>query len=261
MGFFSCLRYLAAVLALSLAGNSHAHLPLRFCFEDVQQQPWTTPDKQGLNFVLLNAVEKSLNEKFVYVALPWKRCLAYVANGEVDGVVAAVYSPERAKYALVPSHADGKERREAALYVDDFHIFVSAGSKVSWNGKQFSNLRGAVAAQAGFIVVSQLRSMGLQVDESSKTAESGLRLLAAGSVEAAVLQGRQALYHQRQDARFRDLAKLPQAFAHVPLHLMIARPSHQKDPKRIEAIWSAIEKERASAEYQAKEKEAFERLR
>lgn len=254
------MRSFFALLISLISLSTHA-APLRFCFEDTAQVPWTTPDGSGLNFDLLKRVEAATGEKFQFVQLPWKRCIAYVATGEMDGVIGAVNSPEREHFAVIPRDAQGRERVSAALYTDHFRVYTRSNSSIKWDGKSFSNLKGSVAAQAGFVVVQQLRQLGVTVDDSSKSAENGLRLLLLNGVDAAVLQGEQALLLQRNDKRFRDQTRvLSIPFMSSALHLMVARPSYQQQPQRIEAIWNAIEKERASAEYQAHEKDVIGKL-
>jgi polar amino acid transport system substrate-binding protein len=44
------------------------------------------------------------------------------------------------------------------------------------------------------------------------------------------------------------LAKQP--FASFDFHLMVGRKAYDKDPKRFEALWNAIAKVRATADYQ-----------
>ena len=229
--------------------------PLKFCFEDVPQTPWTQPDGSGLNFVLLKRVERRLGEQFEFKALPWKRCLAYVASGEMDGVVAAAYSPQRAVWGAVPLLPNGEERAAGRLYFDEFQVYVRPGSKLKWDGKRFANLEGSVAIQAGFVVAERLGKMGVDLDQSGKSAEHALRLLMNGSANVAVLQASQANYLIDGDPRFRGQVEvLPVPFAQVPLYLLMSRKSWLREPRRMEAIWDAIAIERESAEYQKQEK-------
>jgi polar amino acid transport system substrate-binding protein len=255
------LAYTLCLLQISLTAHASPTIPLRFCFEDTEQQPWTMPNQTGLNFDLLKRVEALTGEQFVYQALPWKRCIAYVASGEIDGVLGAAQSAERRQFAAFPQDEKGQERSGASLYTDDFLVYLRSDSKVTWDGHQFKNVNGAIAAQAGFVVAGQLQKLGYQVNERSKTAENGLRLVLIKEVDAAVLQGPQALQLQRKDPRFNtSINVLPQPFSRLHLHLMIAKPSYAKDPKRIEAIWQAIEKVRASSAYQTHEKEVLSKL-
>lgn len=233
--------------------------PLKLCFEDVPQRPWTQPDGTGLNFVLLKAVEQRLGEQFDYIPLPWKRCLAYVASGEMDAVIGAANSTERSRFGRVALSANGKERVETSLYVDSFNVYVRSDSHIDWNGQQFQNMKGSVAIQAGFVVATPLREMGLEVDQSGKSTEHALRLLLAGSSSTAVLQGNQANFLLHGDERFRGKIKvLPTPFASIPMFLLASKKSYVQQSGRFEKLWAAIALERASAAYKNQEKAALE---
>jgi polar amino acid transport system substrate-binding protein len=105
---------LVAISLMCVVGALHA-APLKCCYEDVPQRPWTYPDDKGLNFSLLSQVEKQLGEKFEYVSLPWKRCLAYVNSGTMDGVIGATFSPERLEFGVFPMGKNAEERVAARL--------------------------------------------------------------------------------------------------------------------------------------------------
>src|SRR5471032_2142460 len=100
------LRRLLATLALLLPCHAWS-APLTLCFEDVPQRPWSTPAAKGLNFDLLNRVQKQLGEHFVYTAKPWRRCLQELRVGTVDAVIGAADSAERRHYAIIPTLPDG----------------------------------------------------------------------------------------------------------------------------------------------------------
>jgi polar amino acid transport system substrate-binding protein len=249
------MRFLvfAFVAALALVGPclSDAHAaPLNFCFEDAPQAPWTMPDGTGLNFDMLRRVEKLTGEQFVFVARPWKRCQEEARNGLMDGMIGAADSPERRVYSLPPLLPDGSPDANRAMYQDRVDIYLRAGSGASWDGTTLVNPRGIVVAQTGYFVADLMRARGQNVKDTIKSAEEGLRLLAAGTADVAVLQGRAAEDLVRNDPRFRGrivLAKAP--FTVFPFYLLISRKTHAADPRRIEAIWNAIGSVRTNPDY------------
>ncbi|MBY0446740.1 MAG: hypothetical protein K2Q15_16215 [Burkholderiales bacterium] len=63
------------------------------------------------------------------------------------------------------------------------------GSAVSWNGKELLYLYGGViGAQTGFTIVSQLKELGVQVDDQTRSAEVNLKKLIVNRVVAVALQ-------------------------------------------------------------------------
>ena len=93
---------LAALLLFSAVRSVSAAPALHFCFEDVDQRPWSTPTGTGLNFDLLKRVEGMLGEHFIIAPKPWKRCLEEVRRGTIDGAIGAGDSPERRQFAVFP---------------------------------------------------------------------------------------------------------------------------------------------------------------
>lgn len=236
--------------ALATAAHAAPPSPLTLCFEDVAQRPWSVPAAAGLNFDLLNRVQRELGEQFSYAAKPWRRCMEELRVGTVDGVIAAADAGPRRRYAIVPTLPDGSADPARALYQDDVNVFLRVGGQASWDGHQLSAPRGEVAVQSGYLIGANLRAQGLQPRELVKSADDGLRLLASGLFDVAVLQGAEASRLARADPRFRDrVQQASPPYAVLAFHLMMSRRAYNRDPQRIEAIWHAIGAVRQSAPY------------
>ncbi len=215
----------------------------------VPQAPWTMPDGRGLNFELLKRVEKLTGERFVFVSRPWKRCEEETRNGTMAGMVGAADSPERRRFSLPPLLPDGMPNPGKALYSDRVDLFTRNGSGASWDGQQLINPRGVVVAQRGYYVAQMMRERGQHVLESIKSAEEGLRMLAAGSADVAVLLG-PGEEQVRNDPRFRErITMAAQPFVVFPFYLMIGKKYYAANQARIEAIWNAIAAVRADPAY------------
>lgn len=241
----------ALFAACLMAGATAATAaPLNLCYEDVPQAPWTMPDGAGLNIELLKRVARLTGEQFNYVARPWKRCEEETRSGVMDGMIGPADNPRRRVYSVPPQKPDGTQDPERAMYHDHVALFLRTDSGASWNGKNLVNPRGLVVAQRGYYTVDMLQALGQKVIDTPKSAEEGLRLLAVGTADVAVLMGRAAEDMLRGDARFQGkivLAREP--FATFDFHLMIGRKAFDKDPRRFEAIWNAIAAVRATPEY------------
>lgn len=242
---------------LFLSAGVGAAEPLRLCYEDVPQGYWTRPNGTGVAFDLLRKVESRLGEHFVYSAMPWKRCLEEVRIGTMDAVIGAAESSERRDFAVYPTLPDGSIDSKAAIWTDTFNVFYRIGSKAQWNGKDLVVPDGAVMAQRGYVVASILRDRGYKVVESAKSAADGLRFLAAGSIEVAVLQGVEARWLCANDPRFQGLVLQGRTpYVVLPLHFLPGRLSYERDPGRVQAIWAEIRNMRSTAEYRKLEETA-----
>lgn len=245
-------KSLCALLALMTGMAAHAakEPPLRLCFEDVDQRPWSTPRGKGLNFELLKRVEIHLNEQFIYSPKPWKRCLSELKLGQVDAVVGAADSIDRRAWSRIPQLPDGREDPSRALFEDTALVFLRVGGHGSWDGHELSAPGKVVIVQSGYLVAQQLREKGYLPHDSVKSAADALRMLTTGSFDVAVLQGFEASRLAREDARFKGrVHQADPPYTTVNLHLMVARPTYERDPQRIEAIWQAIGAVRQSKDY------------
>jgi polar amino acid transport system substrate-binding protein len=252
-------KSLCVLLALLTGMSAHAgkEPPLRLCFEDVDQRPWSTPNGKGLNFDLLNRVKLLLNEQFIYSAKPWKRCLSELKSGHIDAVIGAADAVERRSWSRIPQLPDGREDSSRALFEDAALVFLRVGGNASWDGRELVAPGRVVVVQSGYLVGQQLRDKGYVAHDTVKSAADALRMLAAGSFDVAVLQGLEASRLAQHDARFKgrvQQAALPYSTVH--LHLMVGSTTYRRDPQRIEAIWQAIGSVRQSREYRQLEEEA-----
>ncbi len=230
--------------------------PLRLCYEDINQPPWSAPDGSGLNLVLLNKVAQQLDERFTYLPKPWKRCFEELHWGNVDGVIGAADAPDRREIGVLPRLADGRPDPSDALNEDTYYVFTRKGSGASWDGKRLTVPHGAVIVPRSYSAATRLRSQGYPVDEIIKTPEEAFRLMVDGKADVAVLFGRGSV----------ELASSPRFSEHVeeagtpyltqPYFVMAGQSAYNRDPKRFDAIWKAIRDVRASPEYRKLEKNA-----
>jgi polar amino acid transport system substrate-binding protein len=223
---------------------------LTICYEEVVQQPWTRPDGTGLNFELLKRVESQLGEHFRYAPKPWKRCIEEVRMGKVDAAIGAADSAERRQFGALPTLPDGRVDARCALYEEGYRIFLRPGGPASWDGKTLLSPSGVVLVQSGYIIADVLRARGFKPSETARSAEDGLRLVANGTYDIAVLFGPETEHLARTDPRFKDKVVLaPIPYEVLPLFLLFARSTYSRDSKRVDAIWAGIRSVRESSEY------------
>ncbi|MGQ5524706.1 substrate-binding periplasmic protein [Chitinimonas sp. PSY-7] len=235
--------------------------PLRLCYEDVDQPPWTFGDGHGLAFDLLHKVETELSEQFTYSGKPWKRCIEEVKAGIVDGVIGAADVPERQVFVEYPRSANGQVDPGSMLWRDHFYLFAATESKVEWDGVRFQNLNGSIATQRGYSVIYWLNKLGIPVTAESKDADELLRILVTNLAGAVIIQGPVAVKMANNDLRFRGKVRtLAKPFRSEALYLIINKQAYAKSPARINAIWQSIAKNRQSTEYQATEAKALDKF-
>lgn len=238
-----------------------AQTHLRFCFEDELQISWTRPDGSGLTIELLKRVEEKLGERFEFIAKPWKRCQEEVSNGVLDGYFGAAFSEERQQFSVYPRLQNGKIDVDSALHVDQTRIFLRRDSAVTWDGQNLRHVNKSILVQRGYLIGSILSKQGYKIREV-RTEHQGLRLLAAGEADVAILPGFEAQLLVQQDIQFKKLLQIhPLTYASLPLYLAISRHRYQQDAKRFDAIWNAIKSIRNSSSYQQEVEAIYARLR
>ena len=259
MRTFATSITLLAALACQAAYCAPA-APLHLCYEDVPQPPWTMPDGSGLNIELLKRVETLTGEQFVLSSRPWLRCMEETRLGRMDGMIGGADSPERRQFSLPPLLPNGSPDAGKAMYVDNVSIFLRAASGAAWDGKELRNPRRTVVTQRGYFVADLMRARGQRVIDNVKSADEALRLLASGTADVAVLMENSVQNMLRDDPRFRGrIVMAPTPFTVFPFYLLIGRASYEKNPARMEAIWSAIAAVRASPDYRKREEAQLRR--
>jgi polar amino acid transport system substrate-binding protein len=233
-----------------------APAPLRLCFENATIQPWRTADGRGLNIELLQQVSQLAGQPFVYQALPWKRCLASLQANEVEGAFAASFSAERLEIGAYPGGkvADPTKR----MHTDRYVLLRRKGAAVQWDGKQISNLDGAVGVQLGYSIAAQLRGWGVAVEEGNQGALALARRLIMGRVAAVAMGGSDATMLMAQPEVANQLEELPLPLTEKPYYLLLSHQLMASQPELAQRIWKAIETVRNSPAYKKQERQAME---
>ncbi len=251
-------RWLGVFLSLfALCAPLRATESLTLCFESADVKPWRTVDGAGLNFELIKEAAKRTQMRLEFRALPWKRCLAMLQANEVEGAFAASFSADRLEVGVYP----GGKTPDAAkrMHVDRYMLLRRKGDALSWDGKSFKNLNGAIGSQLGYSIGAQLRAMGVNVDEGSQDPLSLVRKLIAGRISAAALGGSDAAgLMSSQPWLAAEVEVLPIALTEKPYFLMLSHAFVKAAPASAARLWDAIEEVRNSAPYRKLEKETFE---
>ncbi|QDQ28877.1 hypothetical protein FNU76_22385 [Chitinimonas arctica] len=247
------LRLILATALLLAAGSASAtESAWRFCHEDNETYPWILKEREGLYVTLTRLAAKRADVQIELVKLPWKRCMAEVKSGVMDGVLGAGFLPERCEIGAYPGEQPCKPDPMLRLYIDRFLIYYNKQRPLSWDGRKLSGYKRRIAVQPGFVVSRLLKEMGVPVDESDKEPYQILRKVSAGMVEGAILQGPVADPLLKDVADFgATIERLPMAFQEYPTWLMMSHQRYKADPKRARALWLAYSQARDSAEYQA----------
>lgn len=214
--------------------------------------PWHSPSKTGLSNFMIDQIGKNLGVTIHTESMPWKRCLALVQLGKMDGAIAASFTPQRIEIGAYPLLASQEPDRSRRMSTESYSLFVrkNDANDIYWDGKTLLSNNLPIAAQAGYSVIEHLENQGIRVDDSDKKPDQLLRKVVLKSVSAAVLirqEGERLLL----DPRFSgEIIRLDPPILSSDAYLLLSHSFVQQNPKLAKRIWREITKVRQSAAYQ-----------
>lgn len=246
------MRPSAALLLLLACSSALAAQPhWKLCHEDNEVYPWILKDREGLYAALARLTSRRTQSQIELVGMPWKRCLAEMQAGTIDGVLGAGFLAERCKQGVYPGGACQPDPT-LHLYYDRFMLYRAKQARLHWDGKVLHDYRKPIAVQPGFVVAKLLKQSGIPTDESDKSPYQILRKVSAGMADGAVLQAPAADPLLQEVADFASTIErdaIP--FQVYPTWLMISHQRYRTDAAQVKALWQAMAQARDSSEYQA----------
>ncbi|PHV09746.1 substrate-binding periplasmic protein [Chitinimonas sp. BJB300] len=241
--------FLAVLLTTSTAFSADKPPVVKLCTEDTDSYPWLLKNRPGLNVIMLQMVAKRLEVKLDIKPLPWKRCMALVKSGAMDGIFKISYKADRkdlGHYPMIGDKADPSKR----MLDDSYSLYRLKGSDVEWNGKAILNAIADVGAQSGFSIVDQLKDLGVAVDDSTRVAKENLQKLLLSRVSAVALQTLEGDNVVASNVEMRDkIERLNPPLVEKPYYLMLSKTFVSLYREFSIQIWDAIAEVRESPEY------------
>jgi polar amino acid transport system substrate-binding protein len=221
---------------------------VNFCHVDQDEYPWVMQTGAGVSQQMIRRLEEKLSIKVSFSAMPWKRCLAELREGNMDGAFRSSFKEERMAMGAYPMN-EGKPDSTKRLHDESYSLYVVKGSRVEWDGRVFKNLTGAIGAPSGYSIVDFLKSRGVAVDDGGKDALSNLKKVVAGRLEGAALQtvvGDCLLQGDAELASKIDKVKIP--LEEKPYYLMLSHRFVNGNPRMAKEIWEKVAVLRESPE-------------
>lgn len=235
-----------ALLCMVPAASLQAAERLTICLEKKVVIPWRLSGNSGLNFDILAIVARRHNIEFRYQSLPWKRCLARLSRGEVDGAFSVSFTEERLAFGAYPGGTAPDAR--ARLHLSRYMLLRRKGSQIDWDGKAFHHVDGVVTFQLGYSVGDMLKRHAVQVIETGDSLTVIARRVLSGSIAAAALYDSDAA-ELMASGPASGLEMLPIPLIEKPYFLMLSHALVKARPALADQIWKGIEDARNSPEY------------
>lgn len=235
-----CSRLAALLLLLLCLVAPLQAGTLSVCVSDEAFPPFTFPDHDGESQTRIRLAVERQGWQVVFVALPWRRCLAGVQQGTYGAVAGATATAEYLSFMAFPQRAGQPDRRRA-LGVTRLVVFRPAGGSAEWDGQHFSGLTKPVLYLSGRSALRLLlaREQVPAVDTARTSTQLALMLLKG--------RGDLAIDHESQVAGLLALPEfqgrfevLPALLGEAPIYLAVGGPLYQRRQQLIEAIWDEL---------------------
>lgn len=254
LAVLSAARLAALVCAAFVplhAGAQDAPASVSLCHENEDSFPWLLKGNKGYSQIMTLQTEKQLGIPIKMVPMPWKACLEAVKAGTVDGAINSSYAKDRAEYAQYPLKLDGEADATKRMYRTTYALYVAKGSSTRWDGTKLT-ASGPIAAQKGFSIIAQLKTLGVQVDDSLTTADDLLAKAASGQFAGVALQtteGENSL--AAAPAIAAKIERLNPPLAEKPYYTIFAKGFFAKHGQTAREIWRIQGKLREAPEFKS----------
>lgn len=235
-----------ACLFLAAVHPAASETVLHVAYEDKTQFPYYMGDTQrvlekpGAAVELVKLLEKQIpGFKIRFSRYPWKRCLAMLETGQVDGIFNASYSPARTRIGEYP-WKNGQVDPSRRLTTISYHLYSLPNADLGWNGKTFEDAGLEIGAPLGYSIVSDLENLGVSVMKVRSSRQS-LQLLTAGRIDAVALQSVTGDFLLATNAdQLKDVVRIDPPLKTKPYYLMLSRHFKAENPELSEKIWDAV---------------------
>ncbi|TNE67753.1 MAG: transporter substrate-binding domain-containing protein [Alphaproteobacteria bacterium] len=198
---------------------------------------------EGLHVELVRAAFADAGEEAPdFHVLPWKRCLERAADGQIDAVLGATWSPERMQQYYFPADAGQLDHPSRFRISQIEYVVVIRSDTQAPAVVNAKNLPEPVGVPFGYMMARMLAKAGKQVTAANKHGDL-LRMLNHGRVDSVIILRDMAEMYLGHDKAYANLRELEPALWSTSHHILFSRAGGV-DEDRAGRLWAAIEKVR-----------------
>lgn len=236
-------RRIVAVFALWLvaAAAGAAGPVVRVCYND-QLGP---PDGGHFSLQLMRAVVAAKPAvRFELQAVPWVRCLILASRGEVDAILGASFTPERALDLVYPRDARARPDESRRLFSQGYRLLRRRGEAVDIDGQRFVKLVGPIGVERGHSSASFARAGGADTDDNHPDVAAMLAKLRNGRLGGALVAEPQYASLRQQAGALDGLEAAPSVLQPRGYFLVFSAAFAQREPILVEQLWDEAARQR-----------------
>lgn len=220
--------------------------PVTLCVDGNDWPPYTLARGEGRLQVLVREAAHEAGLTVRYVALPWRRCMAEVQSGALQGAVgqpATAWGRERFAFPM----RDGEVDPARALVATSLVFLRPAGEAVRWDGRRVVGLRGPVLHSRGYDDAQELlQRHRLPADDGGSSTEINARKLLAGRSNLMVTYREDARRLLADPEFAQRLEVLPRPLGQYRYYLVFNLEYRREHPRTVERWWNAVRRLRSA---------------
>lgn len=232
----------AAMLAFGLAASVSAAEPVvRVCYND-QLGP---PDGGHFSLQLMRAVVIATPaRRFELKPLPWMRCLILASRGDMDAILGASYTPERALDLVYPRDAQGRPDDARQLFAQGYRLLRRRGDALDTDGQRFVRLVGPIGVERGHSTAAFARAGGAETDDNHSDVAAMLAKLRSGRLGGALVAEPQYASLRRRAGVLDGLEAAPTVIQPRSYFLVFSSSFARREPMLVEQLWTEAARQR-----------------
>lgn len=242
--------------------NTTKNIKMSVCGIDISSVPFfsyssaeTPPSgvQSGIAYDVIKEVTQRVDVDIELIRYPWKRCLAMLKKGTVDGVMGASFVEERRLFGHYPTTPEGLVDNKRLMYSSVYWLYTNSQS-ITWDGTSINMPGDGVAATIlGYSSVNLLRKLGVEAFEEylpstlvTMLASNRPVLVAsyATQLEALIIES-----VERGDIPSDLIEKMPIPLSNDEMYLLISKPFYRSHKSVAESIWDSFRKLHESGRY------------
>ena len=214
---------------------------VRVCYND-QLGP---PDGGHFSLQLMRAVVAAAPDlRFELRALPWMRCLILASRGEVDAILGASFTPERALDLIYPRDAQARPDESRRLFAQGYRLLRRRGDALDTDGQRFMHLVGPIGVERGHSSASFVRGAGADTDDNHPDVLAMLAKLRSGRLGGVLVAEPQYASLRRQPGALDGLEATPSVLQPRGYYLVFSAPFAKREPILVERLWNEAARQR-----------------
>ena len=233
--------------------STNSLLQITVCGVDIASPPFfsftysDTPENgehNGVAYEIMNEVTTQLGINILIKRYPWKRCLAYLKDGSIDGVMGASYLKERSDFGHYPLKDTGEIDYSRIIYSNDYWLYTN-DENVFWDGKTLVLPdAGIVGTGLGYSSAKLLSNLGAKVFEAHSPSTLASMLMsqeiAAIAGYAKQIEPHFVNYRRRAGINSESIRKFHIPLAQDNMFLLVSKQFYRKHKKVAERVWNVF---------------------